>query len=323
MANDEWRMNLQPRYIQVTHGDREAKLTHYRLGQGEQRVLIMAGVHGWEHGGVQTAYALLERLAGESLHGQIDLLPVCNPLAYAAERRFTPDCDRDMARSFTPDEPANLTEALSRAVMSMAAKADVVLNLHSAGDARYLPHAMFYQERDAEFAASLGLPFVIKRGTPERLAHHIFSRLRPEQRTVTLEIGGGTVAFSEDVSLGVDRILAFLGRRGFFGASGAADYERDPTPADMVWMTDARRFVRAPGEGAFYSEARPGADFDAGEPFGFWVDLEDFRPRPILAPTTGKLIYLRTRNRAPSGGNVAMFLPADDNTRTLKVSRNI
>ncbi len=311
MMNGEWRINLQPNHIHVTHGDREAKLAHYRLGRGEQRVLIMAGVHGWEHGGVQTAYALLEHLADKTLHGQIDLLPVCNPLAYAAERRFTPDCDRDMARSFTPDEPANLTEALSRAVMSVAAKADVVLNLHSAGDARYLPHAMFYQERDAEFAASLGLPFVIKRGTPERLAHHIFSRLRPEQRTVTFEIGGGTVAFPEDVGIGVDRILAFLGRRGFFGASGAADYEREPTPADMVWMTDERRFVRAPGEGAFYSEARPGADFVAGEPFGFWVDLEDFRPRPILAPTTGKLIYLRTRNRAPSGGNVAMFLPEE------------
>ena len=68
------------------------------------------------------------------------------------------------------------------------------------------PYAEVALEQDAEFAASLGLPFAIKRGTPETLAFHISSRLRPEQRTVTLELGGGTVAFPEDVALGVELI---------------------------------------------------------------------------------------------------------------------
>jgi predicted deacylase len=211
-----------------------------------------------------------------------------------------------MARAFTPDPPRDLTEALSRAVLSVAQRADVVLNLHSAGDARYLPHAMFYREQDADFAASFGLPFAIRRGTPESLRNHISSRLGPEQRTVTLELGGGTVAFPEDVGLGVDRILAFLGRNGVLGSG---EFARDPTPREMVWLRDARQFVRAPGEGAFYSQSRPGADFVEGEPFGLWVGLNDVRPRPMLAPIAGKLIYLRTRNRVPGAGNVAMFLP--------------
>jgi predicted deacylase len=201
-----------------------------------------------------------------------------------------------------------LTEALSHAVLRLAEEAEVVLNLHSAGDARYVPHVMFYQERDAEFAASLGFPFAIRRGTPETLKHHIVSRLRPEQRTVTLELGGGTVAFPMDVSMGVDRILAFLGRSGFLGSG---DYEREPTPPDMIWLTDARQSVRAPGEGAFYTHTKPGVDYAEGEPFGFWVGLDDMCPQPVVAPTTGKLVYLRTRNRVPGGGNVAMFLPAN------------
>ena len=304
-------IHLQPHYIRVTHNGREATLVHYRLGQGERRVLVIAGVHGREHGGIQAAYELLERLAGVRLHGRVDVLPVCNPLAYAAETRFTPDDDRDMARAFTPGEPADLTEALSQAIMGLAERAEVVLNLHSAGDARYLPHVMFYREEDAEFAASLGFPFAIKRGTPETLAHHIFSRLRPEQRTVTLELGGGTVAFPEDVALGLELIMAFLGRSGFLGPG---DYERQPTPPEMVWLTDARLFVRAPGEGAFYTRSRPGMDFASGEPFGFWVGLEDLRPRPVLAPTTGKLIYLRTRNRVSRSETLAMFLPFQHTT---------
>jgi predicted deacylase len=299
-------MNLRPDYIQVLHADQNATLTHYRLGQGERRILVIAGVHGREHGGIQAAYELLERLASVSLRGRVDVLPVCNPLAYAAETRFTPHSDRDMARAFTPGEPTNLTEALSQTVLSLAKKAKVVLNLHSAGDARYLPHAIFYREQDAEWVASLGFPFAIKRGTPETLAHHIFSRLRPEQRIVTLELGGGTVAFPEDVELGVELIMAYLGRSGFLGPG---DYEREPTPPEMTWLTDARQFVRAPGEGVFYTHGQPGADFVSGEPFGFWVGLDDMHPRPVLAPTTGKLIYLRTRNRVPNGGTLAMFLP--------------
>jgi predicted deacylase len=264
-------------------------------------------VHGREHGGIQAAYELLEQLADRPLLGRIDVLPICNPLAYDAETRFTPGSDRDMARAFTLSTPSNLTEALSHAVLSLAEEAEVVVNLHSAGDARYLPHAMFYREQDAEFAASLGFPFAIKRGTPETLKHHIVSRLGPEQRTVTLELGGGTVAFPKDVSLGVDRIVAFLGRSGFLGSG---DYGREPTPPDMIWLNDARQFVRAPGEGAFYTHTKPGVDFAEGETFGFWVGLDDLRPHPLLAPTSGKLIYLRTRNRVPANGNVAMFLPA-------------
>jgi predicted deacylase len=304
-------VNLQPRYIHVTHADREARLAHYRLGRGERCVLVIAGVHGREHGGVQAACELLMRLEDAPLRGQVDILPVCNPLAYAAETRLTPYDDRDMARAFVPGEPGDLTEVLSQAVMELAAGAEAVLNLHSAGEARYLPHVIFYRERDTEWVASLGFPFAIKRGTPETLAHHIASRLHPEQRTATLELGGGIVAFPEDVALGIELITAFLRRSGFLESD---NHECAPTPPEMIWLTDARILVRAPGEGAFYTHSQPGADFTAGDPFGFWVGLDDVHPRPVMAPTTGRLIYLRTRNRVHQGETLAMFLPAQHNS---------
>lgn len=299
-------MTLQPHYIRVTYADQEATLVHYRLGRGERRVLIIAGVHGREHGGIQTAYELVERLASVRLHGRVDVLPVCNPLAYAAGTRFTPGSDRNMARAFTLGEPADLTEALSQTVVGLAEKVEVVLNLHSAGDARYLPHVIFYREQDTEWATSMGFPFIIKRGAPEALTRRLVSCLRPEQRTMTLELGGGSVAFPEDVALGVELVMAYLGRSGFLGPG---DYERELTPQEMIWLTDARQLVCASGEGAFYTHAQLGADFAAGEPFGSWVGLDDLCPRPVLAPTTGKLVYLRTRNRVHHGRTLAMFLP--------------
>jgi hypothetical protein len=76
-----------------------------------------------------------------------------------------------------------------------------------------------------------------------------------------------------------------------------------------VWLADDRQFVRAPGEGAFYTHAQLGVDLAGGESFGFWVGLDDLRPGPLLAPTAGKLIYLRTRHRVSQGETLAMFLP--------------
>ncbi|HID61235.1 MAG TPA: hypothetical protein EYP49_00595 [Anaerolineae bacterium] len=306
---------LKPEYIHVRIGatvpfaDREADLIHYRLGQGEPRALIMAGVHGREHGGVQAAYELLERLAAMPLQGQIDILPVCNPMAYAAESRFTPHSEQNMSLAFTPGPPRDLTEALSQAVLALAREAEMVLNLHSAGEARYLPHVIFYRPEDAEWAASLGLPFAIMPRRLEAMPNHIAARLRPEQRTVTLELGGGIVAYPEDVAVGVEAVLALLGRSGFLESG---DYEREPTPPEMIYMYDARLFVRAPAEGVFYTHARPGANFSSGEPFGSWFPLEgslSLQPQPVLAPEAGKLIYLRTRNRVSQGGTLAMFLP--------------
>ena len=331
-------INPKPEIISVKFADQQADLVHYHLGQGERRILIMAGVHGWEHGGVQAAYELLAQLAARPLRGQVHILPVCNPLAYAAESRLTPHSERNMSLAFTPDPPRDLTEALSQAVLALAKGTEMVLNLHSAGPARYLPHVMFYRPEDAEWAASLGLAFAIMPCGLDDIPDHIAARLQPEQRTVTLELGGGIVAYLEDVAVGVEAALALLGRSGFLEPG---DYEREPTPPELIYMYDARLFVRAPAEGAFYAQARLGANFSQGEPFGFWVPLEGLQPQPVAAPQAGKLsrsqklaadcqircqtagfgnpaganrdplklIYLRTRNRVSKGETLAMFLP--------------
>jgi predicted deacylase len=307
-------VNLKPEIISVKWADQQADLVHYGLGQGERGVLIMAGVHGWEHGGVQAAYELVEQLAARRLRGQVHILPVCNPMAYAAESRFSPGSGRNMSLAFTADAARDLTEAVSEAVLALAEGTEMVLNLHSAGPARYLPHVMFYRAEDAEWAASLGLGFAMMPCGVDDMPNHIAARLRPEQRTVTLELGGGMVAYAEDVAMGVEAVLALLGRSGFLEPGGPSTtlrtgYEREPTPAELIYMYDARLFVRAPAEGAFYAQARLGTSFLQGEPFGFWVPLDGLQPQPVVAPEAGKLVYLRTRNRVSQGETLAMFLP--------------
>lgn len=302
-------MLTRPETIHVKFAEQEVDLVRYQLGSnanGDRRVLIMAGVHGREHGGIQTAYEVLQRLSDRSLHGRIDVLPVCNPLAYAAETRFTPHSGRNMTRSFCNGSPADITEALAQAVLRVAKTAQVVLNLHSAGEARYLSHAIYYRTQDTDWVARLGLPFIIKRRGLDELPGHIATRLSPEQRTVTLELGGGVVSFPEEVALGSEVILALLGQMGFLGPG---EYERSPTPLQKIYLYDARTLLRAPSEGAFYTHFQPGADLEENEPFGFWVPLDGLHPQPVRSPITGQLIYVRTRNRVPSGHTLGMFLP--------------
>jgi predicted deacylase len=302
-------LHVQPTYIQVSHEGEEATLPHFRIGHGQRRILILGGIHGREHGGIQAAFELLKHLEQMSIEGQIDVLPICNPMAFKAETRDTPGNDRDMARAFTTDPPQDLTEALSHAILRIAGKAEVVYNLHSAGDARYLPHVIFYRHEDTDRVARMGFPFAIKRGTPESLLHHIASRMRSDQLTVTLELGGGTVSFPDEVNQGVQLILANLRQLGILPS---VESIIDPTPKDQVWLTDSRVFVRAPTEGAFYTHAMLGTDFSKEQTLGYWVGLEDYLPRLIDAPVDGKLIYLRTRNRVPSGETLAMFLPPQE-----------
>ena len=297
-----------PNIVHVEFDKQAADLVHYRLGADEEnnrRVLIMAGVHGREHGGIQTAYELLQRLAGVTLRGRVDILPICNPMAYEAETRFTPHNGRDMSRAFSEASPGDLVEALAQAVLALARPAQVVLNLHSAGEARYLPHAIYYRAQDADWASRLGLPFIITYRGPDELRGHIATHLQPEQRAVTLELGGGVVAYPEDVARGLEVILALLGRMGMLGPG---DHELTPTPPERHYTRDARVFVRAPCEGAFYTRFHPGVDLAEGEPFGHLVPLDQPHPKLIQSPITGKLIYLRTRNRVARGDTLAMFL---------------
>jgi predicted deacylase len=190
---------------------------------------------------------------------------------------------------------------------------------------------MFYCPEDAEWAASLGLSFAIMPCRLDDIPDHIAARLKPDQCTVTLELGGGIVAYPEDVAVGVEAVLALLGQSGFL-EPGDYDHERrEPTPPELIYMYDARIFVRAPAEGAFYTQAQPGANFSREDPFGFWVPLDGLRPQPVLcpelcpesieglaeglAPKAGKLVYLRTRNRVSQGETLAMFLPHQSNKK--------
>jgi len=296
----------------VEFGGRQVDLPYYRLGEGPRRALIVAGVHGREHTGILVAYKLAEYLATRPLKGMVDIIPVANPLAYASGTRETAEDGSNLGNSFAVSEPGNITEAMAMAIRRLAQGAEWVLDLHSAGEARYLPHVVFLREEDAHVAASFGLPFaILRRRTREGVkgSSLVAVSLSGGARGLILELGGGVTVYPEDVEEGLEAVINFLGRNGYLEGKGFAVTS---TPPKRVYLSDARVFVRAPEEGVFYPEAELGAMVDKGAILGIWVPLATLRPTTLAAPCRGMVIYLRTKCRSHEGETLAMLLPPKD-----------
>lgn len=293
--------------LTVTFAEETVQIPRYVLGSGERQALIVAGVHGREHTGVWVAYRLVQQLAQARLHGTVHVVPVANPLAYAAESRETPVDGLNLGSAFRPGPATSITEAIANVLAGLAANARLVLDLHAAGEARYLPHVIFRRPQDAPLAASLGFSFAILRWqTREGETTTLLSTLRDDQLGLVLELGGGITVWPEDATYGMERILAFLGKQGWLSDAPEAVC---PTPPAHVYLEDARHQVRATGTGAFYPTVALGDSVAAGAPLGTWVPATTLKPETLRAPCAGRVVYLRTRCLTREGNTVAMILP--------------
>jgi predicted deacylase len=275
--------------------------------------MIVAGVHGREHSGIQVAYALEERLAEiPGVQGSVEILPLANPESFAAEARENPADGKNLGETFTPSDPVRedvtQTEAIAGTILSRLDAVSNLLDLHSAGEGRYLPHALFLQEQDAPIAAASGLPFaMLRRRTREERETGMLS-LAAFQRGIpalALELGGGITTYPEDIDQGIRSVLSLLAFWGYLPQK----YRVNPTSPDRVHLRDDRKFIRAWEEGAFYPMCVLGGIVGKGQRIGTWISLEHLSAVPVVALESGLLIYIRTRCRSHSGDTLAMLLP--------------
>lgn len=297
--------------LSVEFGDRSLELPLYRLGAGSRRALIVAGVHGREHSGIRVAYELAECLTNLSLKGCVDILPIANPEAFAAESRETPSDGRNLGESFTVstgNKSASPTAAIACKILELAGGCEHLLDLHSAGEARYLAHALFINQEDGGLAAVAGLPFALlrRRSREGALSGMLVQAARSMgAKALVLELGGGISTFREDIKQGVNSILSLLACWGYL----QKELLLPPTPPDKVYFRDERKFIRAEEEGAYYPGIEVGGMVEINKPMGIWIPLADFKPRATAAPVSGTLVYSRIRCRSHKGDTLAMVLP--------------
>ena len=287
--------------------------------------MIVAGVHGREHGGIRGAYRLAEFLdESPPARGTIEILPVINPASFAAETRENPTDGKNLGEYFAPGWPggkepgrSGQTEEIGRTILSRLEGCSHLLDLHSAGEARYLPHALFFREEDAPAAAACGLPFaLLRRKTREGKESGMLCQAAVGMgvQALVLELGGGITTWPQDAEQGVQAILSLLAHWEYLPQSHTVK----PTSPDRVHMRDARKFIRAWEEGAFYPSCSPGDSLAKGQRIGTWISLKDLEALPVAALESGLLIYLRTRCRSHGGDTLAMMLPEGSDQRMDK-----
>jgi len=97
------------------------------------RVVLMAGVHGDEYDGILALQELARELDPTQLHGAVVVVPVANPLAFAAAQRRTPEDDIDLNRVFPGRPDGSVTERLADLLYQrLLRQADLVFTLHGA-----------------------------------------------------------------------------------------------------------------------------------------------------------------------------------------------
>jgi predicted deacylase len=301
-------------YLSIACPEHPLRLPIHRFGQtynsGTPRILITAGIHGRENGGIQAAYELLERLAGISeLNGMIDVLPVANPESVVAETRNNPLDGRNLGECFSDVGNGSCqTEAIARSILAHLEGCAHLLDLHAAGEARYLPHALFFRKEDAPSAAASGLPVAILRKTTREGATEGMlcqAAIRRGIPALALELGGGITTWPEDADTGIRAILSLLAHWNYLSPK----YALEPTLPGRVYFQDNRSFLRAEEEGIFYPASEPGQVLGKGDRLGTWVSLSNLEANALAAVQEGTLLYLRSRCRTRRGDTLAMVLP--------------
>src|SRR5690349_3765084 len=85
-------------------GPVEWQIVVARGKQDGKAMLAFGGVHGDEYEGPLAVHQVFSRLDPREMHGSFVGVPICNPLAFAAKQRTSPQDGANLARCF-PGKP--------------------------------------------------------------------------------------------------------------------------------------------------------------------------------------------------------------------------
>src|SRR6266852_607147 len=107
---------------------------------GGPHVVVLGGVHGDEYEGVAAAAAVWRDLDVSALRGQVSVVSVANPPAFAAGTRTSPVDGANLARTFPGSLTGTVTERIAYQLSEVLIRqADLLIDLHSAGQHYAMP----------------------------------------------------------------------------------------------------------------------------------------------------------------------------------------
>lgn len=256
---------------------------------------ICGSIHGDETVSSQIVMDVARQISKNVERGKVLLLPVADPLAFAARERETPVDSLNLNRVFPGNADGWLTEKLATVICErFLNRIDVLIDLHSGGGSQTVDYA--YILNDEELSRSFGSRILYKRR--EGLSGTYFTGTSSgvagdrNIRAVTIELGGGLVDQRPYVKRGVAGVLNMLRKLEALGGPVV------PPPAQIV----VERIVMVrPSQGGWLVTEAPelGAEIAGGAVLGRIVSPYTFEELEVI------------RNPVPKGIMILSHLTTD------------
>ncbi len=258
------------------------------------RLAVFGGVHGDEPEGVFAARTIAG-MALDLLCGELVVVPVAHPAAFAADMRAGPD-GGNLARVFPGKADGAPTERVAAVLTGhVLSKADALVDLHTAGRHYDMPLLAGFGDVGGEAAAmarrmaeDFGADIVWRH--PDVAVGRTLSVMaaRGKPAIYTEARGGGTLekATFERYVEGVRRVMASFGMLA----------PLPPLPVKPLAVAGPgnldRDVMRSPAAGYFCASVNAGAVVAGGDELGRVMRLDE-PPLAVTAPYYGAVMYLR------------------------------
>lgn len=256
----------------------------YKSQQDGPRVSIVAGLHGDEWYGIAAALALLRSLQHTRLFGTLTIIPAANLPAILGRTRESLVSPGDLNRSFkhsSHPEDSQVEELASELWEAHLADSDFLVDIHSGGRHRIVPHARLEPGNpEAEHLVKLlSLRYAMywrpfPRGLLVQRAHN------EGIPAIALEEGSGYDLRPTTLSRLQSRLSTLLGNIGTLDKITAPGL-------DSPFFFERGTLVKAQTNGLYFAQPRLRQFVSAGDVLG---QLQKFDPSPpilIRSPING------------------------------------
>ncbi len=278
-------------------------------------VVVLGGVHGDEYEGVTAAAAVWRDLDVSVLRGQVSVVSVANPPAFAAGTRTSPVDGVNLARTFPGSPDGSITERIAYQLSeALIRRADLLIDLHSAGQHYAMPllcgsYAAANDLGRRCHAAALAF------GAPVYWAHPDVSpgrslsvALDAGVTCIYAECGGGGRVRPADLHayrLGVRRVLAHMG----------ALPPLDPTPAPELRLRstgDVDTALAVGHAGVLVEHTSVLSRVEQDEVLGEVLDERGQTLETLRSPCRGIVVMARRTARVRPGDGAYVIALEDD-----------
>jgi predicted deacylase len=275
------------------------------------RLVAVAGVHGDEAEGMLALHDFERACDPSSLRGTVVLVPVANPMAFAAHARRSPIDGLDLNRIFPGRHDGTASEQLAyRLVHDIVTDADFLFTLHSwfatgsvVDYVEYPAGTTALAVRSREAAVAAGFRRLRASGWPEGALLPVANGMGIPG--LEAEIGGHGISTAANRAAYVEHLRRLLQHFDILGG---------PPPPNPTPEFYGRGHLTAPASGVLRLAARPGDHVRAGARLATIHDLHGDPVADIVAPHAGLVAAARDFVSVNAGEHVIALFPRLDNS---------